>query len=416
MTRSRWVSGLALVGLVGVAAWTRTDGFRRFAVGVLDRNSVAAIAAPATHLAPRDRPPGDPDAGRPQVLVGLDPVLTGVVRPTDLAWIPGHGDRLVVLSKDGTAYLARPGQAPTPWFTLEVPTTSELGLLGIAFHPAFATNGTFYVDATPAVGPTGASTRILRGKVDPVTLAGPEVSEVVLEVAQPYPNHNGGQIAFGPDGMLYVALGDGGFRDDPKGNGQDLGTLLGAMLRIDVDHGRPYAVPPDNPFVGRPGARGEIWAYGLRNPWRFTFDPLGRMIAGDVGQNSFEEIDWIERGDNLGWKIREADHCFEPARGCPTAGLVDPIWSYPREEGVSVTGGVVWTGPGPLSGQYLFGDFGSGRLWALSLPATRVRVPTVTALGRFAIQPSAFARAPDGSVWVADFGGGAVYAVTPASP
>jgi hypothetical protein len=319
----------------------------------------------------------------------------------------------VVLSKAGTAYLATPGGPAKPWFTVDVVTTSELGLLGIAFHPKFTTNGLFFVDATPAGGSTGFVTRILRGHVDPATLASPTIGSVVLEVEQPYQNHDAGQILFGPDGMLYVSLGDGGFRNDPHGHGQNLGTLLGSMLRIDVDHGEPYTVPPDNPFVDRPGARPEIWAYGLRNPWRFTFDPRGRMVVGDVGQNRLEEIDLVAKGDNLGWKIREAERCFDPETDCPTAGLVDPIWSYPREEGVSVTGGLVWTAPGPLSGKYLFGDFGSGRLWALDLPAERRRVDQVTALGRFPISPSTFGRAPDGSVWVADFNRGAVYAIVP---
>jgi glucose/arabinose dehydrogenase len=394
---------------VAIAVALRQDGVRRWLVRALDPIPAPAAAADVKRLRPTIE---GLDVGRPVVPVRLEPRVTGIPQPTDLSWVPGRPDRLVVLSKVGVAWLVTADGAPEEWFRVEVATASELGLLGIAFHPKFSENGRFFVHATPAAGSTGQRSRILEGRVDPATLAGPSVDRVVLEVEQPYANHNGGQLRFGPDGMLYVALGDGGFRADPQGNGQNLGTWLGSILRIDVDGASPYAVPPDNPFVGRAGARPEIWAWGLRNPWRFAFDPQGRLIVADVGQNRFEEIDLVARGDNLGWNLREADTCFRDAP-CATAGLVDPIWVYGRDEGISVTGGVVWTGPGPLSGRYLFGDFGTGRLWALDLPADRRRVEAVTALGRFALSPSAFGAAPDGSVWVADFGAGALFAVVP---
>ena len=199
------------------------------------------------------------------------------------------------------------------------------------------------------------------------------------------------------------------------------------MLRIDVDaasptapiDGRAYGIPADNPFVGRPDARPETWAIGLRNPWRFSFAPDGRMVVGDVGQNRYEEVSIVAAGDNLGWKIREANRCFEPEQQCATDGLVDPIYTYDhREDGASITGGYVYTGTAipALVGKYVFGDFTSGRVWALDLPASLPGTSTVTALGRFQSLISTFGRTPDGEVLLADFGAGAIYTLVPAQP
>lgn len=406
----KWIAKITLPA-VGVGALLlailQTDIARRWLVVLADPLRTPAAAANVGVLRPTVE---GADLQRVLVPVELQPIVTGIPQPTDLAPIPGHADRLVVLSKPGTAYLATPGGPATPWFTIDVETASELGLLGITFHPRFAENGRFYVDATPKLDGRLA-TRVTRWHVDPVTLVGPTLEGLILEVEQPYANHNGGQIAFGPDGALYIALGDGGYRDDPQGNGQNLGSLLGKILRIDVDGGDPYRIPPDNPFVGRAGARGEIWAWGLRNPWRFTFDPEGRMLVGDVGQNRLEEIDLVAKGDNLGWRIREGEVCFDPPTACPETDLVDPIWSYGRTEGASVTGGVVSTARGPLAGLYVFGDYATGRLWALSPPDQRRRIDDLQALGRFTMSPSAFARAPDGNVWVADLAAGAVFRI-----
>jgi glucose/arabinose dehydrogenase len=368
---------------------------------------LACHAAPTVDLAPVF---DGKDAGRPQLPVALRPIVSGVPQPTDIVAVPGRADRLVVLSKGGTAYLAVPGGAAEPWFTVEAATRSELGLLSIAFAPDFERTGAFVVHYNPA-GPT--RTVLRRGRVDPATLAGPILGEVLFETAQPYPNHDGGQLAFGPDGHLYVGLGDGGSAGDPEGNGQDLGSPLGKILRLRVPPTGPAEAPPDNPFVGVPGARPEIWAYGLRNPWRFTFDPAGRLIVADVGQDRWEEIDVVGRGDNLGWNRREADRCFPPDAACSADGLVDPIWVYGHDEGVSVTGGVVVGASGPLAGQYVFGDFGSGRLWAFAVPTPAARVAAVTALGRFGIHPSTFGRGPRGEALVADFGQGVVYELVP---
>jgi len=206
---------------------------------------------------------------------------------------------------------------------------------------------------------------------DPDT-ADPASEQIVLVFDQPFGNHNGGQLAFGPDGYLYIAVGDGGSGGDPQENGQNLQTLLGSILRIDVDQstgGLNYGIPSDNPFAGHATNRPEIYAYGLRNPWRISFDSqTGQLWAGDVGQNELEEIDIIEKGSNYGWNVMEASACFQPSSGCNTSGLSLPIWEYGRQQGdVSVTGGHVYRGSAVpmLQGLYVYGDFASSRIWVL---------------------------------------------------
>ena len=192
---------------------------------------------------------------------------------------------------------------------------------------------------------------------------------VIMEVAQPYSNHNGGQLAFGPDGYLYLGPGDGGSGGDPSGNGQNLGTLLGKILRIDVRGVRNgYRIPPDNPFVGVQGARPEVWAYGMRNPWRFSFDSAtGRLWAADVGQNAWEEVNRVERGGNYGWNVMEGRHCYKPSSGCDRSELILPLAEYSHNDGCSVTGGFVYRGQrlASLQGAYLYADYCSGKIWAL---------------------------------------------------
>jgi glucose/arabinose dehydrogenase len=201
--------------------------------------------------------------------------------------------------------------------------------------------------------------------------ADPSSEEELLRIPQPYWNHNGGTICFGPDGYLYVGLGDGGSANDPHGNGQNLQTLLGKILRIDVDHkdeGKAYAVPKDNPFVGRDDALPEVYASGLRNVWRIAFDrETGTLWAGDVGQNLWEEIDLIVSGGNYGWSVRESAHPFGPDGSGPRTDLIDPIWEYDHQVGKSITGGVVYRGKNvpELAGKYLYADYVSGKLWAL---------------------------------------------------
>ncbi len=254
----------------------------------------------------------------------------------------------------------------------------EKGLLGLAFHPDFSDNGLFYVDYTTSIGGQ-LKTRISRFNVslnDP-NKADSTTEKILLEVEQPYSNHNGGQLAFGPDGYLYISLGDGGSAGDPQGNAQNLKTLLGSILRIDVDNpsnGKNYGIPPDNPFVGNTkGYREEIYAYGLRNTWRFSFDPqTGWLWAGDVGQNRQEEIDIIQKGKNYGWNIMEGALCYNPSSNCNQEGLELPIWTYGRDQGISITGGFVYRGQRipELVGKYIYGDYGSGRIWALTYDGT----------------------------------------------
>jgi len=237
---------------------------------------------------------------------------------------------------------------------------NEEGLLGLAIDPDYADNGHYYVYYSAA--------QPRRSVISRVTARDPDSELVILEVLQSYSNHNGGQLAFGPDSMLYISLGDGGSGGDPQGNGQDLSTLLGSILRIDVSGigpDRGYDVPPDNPFVGVRDAREEIWAYGLRNPWRFSFDRRnGALWAGDVGQNSFEEIDLIKKGGNYGWNTLEGEHCFSPRTGCDASGTELPVIEYASSRGCSVIGGFVYRGasiPG-LSGFYVYGDYCSGEI------------------------------------------------------
>jgi glucose/arabinose dehydrogenase len=244
---------------------------------------------------------------------------------------------------------------------------TEEGLLAAAFHPRFATHPMVYLWYCLS---DPRRTVLSAFRMDPdhpdQVLKGSE--QRLLEVAQPFPNHKGATLMFGPDGYLYVSLGDGGGAGDPHGNAQNLGALLGKILRLDVDHSgpaTPYAIPSDNPFVGQDGARGEIWAYGLRNVWRMSFDRQnGELWAGDVGQDKWEEIDIITRGGNYGWNIREGSH---PFRGEQVGGLIDPIFDYGHDVGRCVIGGYVYRGKAypALRGWYLYGDFANGKIWAL---------------------------------------------------
>lgn len=302
------------------------------------------------------------------------PSLT-FVRPLDLQHPADGTNRLFVVEQAGRIYVFPndPGVSSAKQF-LDIRARvndagNEEGLLGLAFHPEYKSNGYFYVNYT-ADNPRRTVIARFRVRPDDPDAADTSSGVVLLEFDQPYSNHNGGQLAFGPDRRLYIATGDGGSAGDPYGNGQNLNTLLGKILRIDVDApsgGRNYSIPADNPFA-QTTHRGEIWAYGLRNPWRFCFDPpTGRLWAADVGQDAIEEIDIIEKGRNYGWNIMEGNSCFNPSVNCDTAGLVPPVWQYTHALGVSVTGGYVYHGARrpDLEGSYIYADYGSGRIWSL---------------------------------------------------
>lgn len=283
---------------------------------------------------------------------------------------------------------------------------NEEGLLGLAFDPDYSNNGYFYVYYSAA---SPRRSVIARYHVPPGTdSVDPSTEKIIMEIGQPFSNHNGGQVTFGPDGYLYVGLGDGGSGGDPRGHGQNLRTLLGTILRIDVsalDETRAYAVPPDNPFVGVEGARPEIWAYGLRNPWRFSFDrETGDLWTGDVGQNALEEIDIIRPGLNYGWNIMEGTSCFRNA-GCDSDELEPPVAEYGRDGGCSVTGGYVYRGSRlpSLVGAYLYGDFCTGNIWALRHDSGQVVEQALIA--NTDLQIASFAEGPDGEVYILSFTG-----------
>ena len=299
---------------------------------------------------------------------------------------------------------------------------SEEGLLGLAFDPDYATNGYFYVDYTAAIPPRSVISRFSVSAGDP-DQADPQSEVVLLEVTQPFPNHNAGTLAFGPDGYLYIALGDGGSGGDPFGHGQDATTLLGSILRIDVSNAtpqQPYQVPGDNPFAAAGGGvREEIWAYGLRNPWKFSFDTItGDLWAGDVGQNSFEEIDLIRKGRNYGWNIMEGLHCYPPTvQICDQAGLEPPVFEYPIPDlGCAIIGGHVYRGKrlARLDGAYLYGDFCSGRIWALRYDGASVTDQAL--LADTTLQITAFGADESGEVYILALDGLIYWFVAPAEP
>ncbi len=302
-------------------------------------------------------------------------VATGLDRPLIVTHSGDGSGRLFIGEQEGRIRVVQGGQLlATPFLDLTALASccGEQGLLGLAFHPDYAGNGMLYVDYTDTSGTTVVA-RYQVSAGDP-NLADPASALVLLTQSQPFANHNGGHLAFGPDGYLYVALGDGGSAGDPLDSGQDLGTLLGKILRLDVDRddfpadpGRNYGIPPSNPFVGDPAARPEIWARGLRNPWRFSFDRLtGDLWVADVGQNQWEEVDLQPAsspgGENYGWRLMEGTHCYDPPTGCNDGSLTLPVLEYSHSQGCSITGGFVYRGPSypNLRGTYLFADYCTG--------------------------------------------------------
>ncbi|RMG91767.1 MAG: glucose dehydrogenase [Chloroflexi bacterium] len=311
--------------------------------------------------------------------ITLVPILTrGLTKPVFLTH--AFDDRLFIVEQPGIIRIAQNGTLlPEPFLDITDRVGSdafEQGLFSVAFHPAYQENGRFFVNYTDKSG----NTVIARYQVsENPNQANPDSETILLYIPQPYANHNGGQLQFGPDGYLYIGMGDGGNAGDPLGHGQNPATLLGAMLRIDVDHttsDKPYAIPPDNPFITEANKLPEIWAYGLRNPWRFSFDRItGDMFIADVGQNQWEEVHFQPAsstgGENYGWNILEGSHCFIQAN-CATIGLELPIFEYDHSEGCSITGGYVYRGQQfpALWGNYFVADFCSGNIWAVTQTET----------------------------------------------
>ncbi len=288
----------------------------------------------------------------------------------------------------------------------------EAGLLGMAFHPNYANNHQVYLSFTVTGSPLVSRIDRLTSTDGGLTLD-PTTQTSILSLDQDFGNHNGGNIAFGPDGYLYMGFGDGGSGGDPNNRAQTTNNLLGTITRIDVDSGVPYAIPADNPFAGNPtcaqgsgaAACPEIFAFGFRNPWRWSFDSAtGDLFAGDVGQSSFEEIDRVTSGNNYGWNIREGANCFN-ANACVTAGLIDPIHEYGRTEGTSVTGGYVYRGTNipSLNGFYVFADFTTGRIWAIDSSAQNLVESDL--LIDSSLNIASFGQSNAGELYVVHFGG-----------
>jgi glucose/arabinose dehydrogenase len=334
-------------------------------------------------------------------------------RPVDVQHAGDGSGRIFVVEQPGRIRIIQDGQVlETPFLDIQERVNdfgSEMGLLGLAFHPRYAEKGIFYINYTAENG----DNTVARFQVssDP-NVADPGSETKLLSVGDPFPNHNGGGLDFGPDGYLYIGFGDGGAAGDPFGNGQALDTLLGKVLRIDVDSGEPYAIPSDNPFA-KGGGEPEIWNYGLRNPWRISFDrATGDFFIGDVGQGAWEEVDFIAAGSgggqNFGWDHREGAH--EYAGGGP-AGMIDPVAEYAHEESrCSITGGYVYRGLSlpEWQGIYIYGDYCTGVIWGLIHSAETWQAPILYDTD-FSI--SSFGEDEAGELYLADLSGG-IYRLT----
>ncbi len=351
------------------------------------------------------------------------PIASGLIAPIGVTNAGDGSDRLFVIQQGGQVRVIDSAGAlrAAPFVDLSgrILAGGERGLLGLAFHPSFAANGRLFVDYTRAgdgatvISELTASAGL--GSADPAS------EKILLIISQPFANHNGGQIAFGPDGYLYIGMGDGGSGGDPQGNGQNRGALLGKILRIDVNGtpapGKAYGIPNTNPYaaggISPDGGLPEIWAYGLRNPWRFSFDRgTGDLYIGDVGQNAWEEIDRQPAGSrgglNYGWNAWEGTHCYTSA--CSSVTAVAPIAEYGHGPACSVTGGYVYRGvrQPALEGIYLFGDYCSGTIFSVPAGGGTLTPKTVSQTG---LHISSFGEGEDGEIYLVDLGAGGLYRV-----
>jgi glucose/arabinose dehydrogenase len=380
----------------------------------LSTRTDAPSASPSASVAPSE--PFDPAA----VSVELESVVEGLSEPLAVVNAGDGSGRLFIAEQGGRIQVVHDGQlAAEALLDIgdRISSGGERGLLGLAFHPNFPEDPRLFVDYTDRSGNTVVSSFAIDlgnpGRADP------DSETPILAIEQPYPNHNGGALAFGPDGFLYVSTGDGGSGGDPHGNGQSLETLLGKILRIDIDTtdgDRAYSIPADNPFVGRDGARPEIWLTGLRNPWRMSFDRgTEDLWIGDVGQGSWEEVDVARAtaggGANYGWNRMEGSHCFKPADGCRSDELILPVTEYGHDEGCTVIGGNVYRGSEQplLIGGYLFADYCSGRIWAIDAASDGPTKPTLVAESGATL--SSFGEDEDGELYATDLASGQLYRV-----
>ena len=378
---------------------------RRLPILVL---SLAALTCNATRTS---HPDSHSDAR-----IGIRRIASGFSQPIGLVAAHDGTGRLFVIEQQGRIrILDRAGNVQPGVFldvTSKVACCGEQGLLGLAFHPQYEANGFFFVNYTDRSGDTVVSR--YRVSSDP-SVADAASESVLLRVDQPFSNHNGGHLLFGPDGFLYIGLGDGGSGGDPGNRAQNLGDLLGKMLRIDVSGNGAYTIPSDNPFLGIAGARPEIWSYGLRNPWRYSFDrDTGDLWIADVGQGEWEEINFqpaaSSGGENYGWRRMEGNHCFNPSSGCDTGSLVRPVAEYNHDRGrCSVTGGYVYRGPGypAMRGLYIYGDFCSGTIFTTRRAGSTFETSVAVESGRTI---SSFGEAEDGELYLTDYSG-AIYRV-----
>ena len=369
-------------------------------------------------------------------------IADGYKKPVFITSSPNNAKLLYIVEQAGLIKIINDGKKLSrPFFDINKRVVNpnrpgdERGLLGFAFHPNHTNNGKFYINYMDNDGNTIISEFSTNSKLR----ADHKSERIILKLKQPYGNHNGGDIQFGPDGYLYISIGDGGKAGDPLNAGQDLSSLFGKIIRIDIEQ-KPYGIPKSNPFFGQKDKREEIWAWGLRNVWRFSFDKqTGDKYLADVGQNKWEEVNFepasSEGGLNYGWRIMEANHCYDPKENCPTEGLIKPIIEYPNDanhpafafriieelsfsetdvEGCSVTGGYVYRGQKikSMEGQYIFGDYCSGNIWTLKVVNGKAinfknRTEEINiGGGEFTTYISSFGQDSDGEIYIIDYNGG----------
>jgi glucose/arabinose dehydrogenase len=414
-----------LIGTLGCGQSTGTPPASMPSSSPVATGSPAASVMPSESIASsQSATPGSqlPAFDPARVAVGFTTVVGGLVSPLAIVNAGDDSGRLFVAQQGGQIRIVRNGKlVGQPFLDIadRITTGGERGLLGVAFHPGYPADPRVFVDYTDKNG----DTRVSAFRVDPANpdRLDPASERRLLFVKQPYPNHNGGALVFGPDGDLYISLGDGGSGGDPQGNGQSLKTLLGKILRINVDRTNgalPYAIPPDNPYAtATDGRKPEIWLWGLRNPWRMSFDRLtGDLWIGDVGQDRWEEVD-VQRagapaGTNFGWNRMEANHCYLPRTDCRATGLTLPVAEYGHDQGCTVIGGDVYRGTGQpaLYGGYLFADYCTGRVWAIDPSVDGLRAPTVVADAKHNF--TAFGEDQAGELYAVDISKGELLRVT----